>query len=45
MKSRGNQPRESDSDIDHAPADDLDADGGVKRKKYGEGRNTNSSFT
>ena len=30
-------PDESNSDIDHAPADGLDADGGVKSKKYGEG--------
>ena len=31
----GPAPDESDSDIDQAPADGLNADGGVKRKKYG----------
>ena len=38
MKGRGPAPDESDSDIDQAPADGLDADGGIKCKKYGEGR-------
>ena len=32
----GPVPEESDSDFDQAPADGLDADGGVKRK-YGGG--------
>ena len=37
----GPAPDESDSDIDQAPADGLDADGGVKSKKYeGDGIRT-----
>ena len=39
----GPAPDESDSDIDQAPADGLDADGGVKSKKGG--RNKYLSFT
>ena len=35
----GPAPNESDSNIDQAPADGLDADGGVKRST-GEGRRT-----
>ena len=34
----GPAPDESDSDIDQAPADGLDADGGIKSKKYGGDR-------
>ena len=45
MKGRGPAPDESDSDIDQAPADGLDADGGVKSKKYGGEDGIRTSFT
>ena len=37
MKGGGPAPNQINLDIDQAPANGLDTDGGVKRKKYGGG--------